>query len=111
MTMTHKEVAKMVKSIGLPFAYYQFPEGTNQKLPFITYFYSGTDDVMADNANYQRIERLNIELYTKDKDFTKEAAVESALASYGLTYSREDSYIDEEKMWQIAYESEVIING
>lgn len=111
MTMTHKEVAKMVKDIGLPYAYYQFPEGTNQKLPFITYFYLGTNDVMADNTNYQRVERLSIELYTKNKDFEKEALIESALSSHGLTYVREDSYIDTEKMWQIAYEMEVIING
>ena len=111
MTMTHKEVADMVKEIGLPFAYYQFPEGTKQKLPFICYFYDGIDDLYADNANYQRIEVLNIELYTKNKDFEKEALVETTLAKYGITYYKEDSYIDEEKMWQIAYEMEVIING
>lgn len=111
MTMTYKEVAKMVKSIGLPYAYYQFPEGTNQKLPFVCYFYGGIDDIHADNSNYQRIERLNIELYTKDKDFAKEAMVETALANYEMSYLKEDSYIDSEKMWQIAYEMEVIING
>lgn len=111
MTMTHKEVADMVKAIGLPCAYYQFPEGTNQKLPFVCYFYSGIDDLYADDKNYQRIEVLNIELYTKNKDFTKEALVETALANSGLTYYKEESYIDEEKMWQIAYEMEVLING
>ena len=26
--MTYKEIATMVGSIGLPYAYYQFPEGT-----------------------------------------------------------------------------------
>ena len=101
----------MVKSMGLPFAYYQFPEGTAQKLPYICFFYTYTDDVYADNANYQRIETLNIELYTKNKDFNFEAVVETTLEANGLTYSKEDSYIDGEKMWQIAYEMEVLING
>ena len=41
--MTYKEVATMVGSIGVPFAYYQFPEGTAQDCPFICFFYrSGT---------------------------------------------------------------------
>ena len=70
-----------------------------------------TDDVFADNTNYQRIETLNIELYTKNKDFDLEATVEAVLANHNLTYSKEDSYIDGEKMWQIAYEMEVLING
>lgn len=109
--MTHKEIAAMVKSMGLPYAYYQFPEGTAQKLPFICFFYTYTDDVFADNTNYQRIETLNIELYTKNKDFDLEATVEAVLANHNLTYSKEDSYIDGEKMWQIAYEMEVLING
>ena len=109
--MTHKEIATMVKSMGLPFAYYQFPEGTAQKLPYICFFYTYTDDVYADNSNYQRIETLNIELYTKNKDFDLEAVVETTLEANGLTYSKEDSYIDGEKMWQIAYEMEVLING
>lgn len=109
--MTYKEVATMVKSMGLPYAYYQFPEGTSQKLPFICYFYNGTDDVYADNVNYQRIVVLNIELYTKNKDFDRESAVESVLADNNITYVKEESYIDSEKMWQIAYEMEVLING
>ena len=109
--MTHKEVASMVKSIGLPFAYYQFPEGTGQAPPFVVFFYSSTDDVFADDSNYQRIETLNIELYTKDKDFNLESQVESVISANGLTYHKEESHIDSEKMWQIAYEMEVIING
>jgi len=109
--MTYKEVATMVKSMGLPYAYYQFPEGTAQKLPFICYFYNGINDLKADNTNYQRIAVLNIELYTKNKDFARESAVESVLADNHLTYSKEESYIDNEKMWQIAYEMEVLING
>ena len=73
--MTHKEVNLMVKSMGLPYAYYQFPENTAQAPPFICFFYSGTNDLYADQENYQRIEQLNIELYTTRKDFAKEEAI------------------------------------
>ena len=109
--MTHTEIATMVASIGLPYAYYQFPEGTGQTPPFVVFFYSQTDDVYADDSNYQRIEQLNIELYTREKDFEKEATVEGILQNSGLSYYKEENYIDSEKMYQIAYEMEVIING
>lgn len=109
--MTYKEIADMIESIGLPFAYYQFPEGTGQAPPFVVFFYSQTDDQYADNTNYQRIVNLNIELYTSEKDFTTEALVEEKISANGLSYYKEESYIDSEKMWQIAYEMEVIING
>ncbi len=109
--MTYKELADMIEGIGLPFAYYQFPEGTEQAPPFVVFFYSQIDDLYADESNYQRIVTLNIELYTAEKDFVSEAAVEAVLAENELTYYKEENYIDSEKLYQIAYEMEVIING
>lgn len=108
--MTREGVASMVASIGLPYAYYQFPEGTGQKPPFVVFFFSASDDLYADDSNYQRIEQLNIELYTKDKDFAKEETLEGVLKTNGLTFYKYESYIDSEKMYQIAYEMEVLIN-
>ena len=107
--MTYKEIAAMIESIGLPYAYYQFPEGTGQEPPFVVFFYSNIDDLYADESNYQRIVTLNIELYTREKDFEKEATVEGILQNSGLSYYKEENYINSEKMYQIAYEMEVII--
>lgn len=108
--MTRINVADMIKSIGLPYSYYQFPEGTAQKLPFVVFFFSGSDDLYADQENYQKISTLNIELYTAQKDFAQDAAIEKILNDNGLTYYKEESYIDSEKMWQTAYECDVILN-
>lgn len=108
--MTYKQVADMVRSMGLPFAYRQFTEQTAVAPPFICYFYSNTDDLMADGKNYVRIATLNVELYTADKDFDQEAVVEEILTENGFTYYKEEAYIDSEKMYQIAYEMEVVIN-
>ena len=83
--MTREGVAIMVASIGLPYAYYQFPEGTGQKPPFVVFFFSASDDLYADDSNYQRIEQLNIELYTKDKDFAKEETLEGVLKTNGFS--------------------------
>ncbi len=109
--MTYKQIASMVSSIGLPYAYYQFPDETAQVPPFVVFFFTDTNDVFADDTNYQRIATLNIELYTDEKDFSTETTVEQILTNNNLTYYKEENYIDSEKMWQIAYEMEVIING
>lgn len=108
--MTHKQIASMIESAGFPYAYYQFPEGTAQAPPFVVFFYSEIDDVYADNSNYQRIEQLNIELYTSEKDFTAEATLENVLKNNGFSYHKYESYVDSEKMYQIAYETQVLID-
>lgn len=109
--MTYKEISQMIAGAGLPYAYYQFPEDTPQAPPFICFFFSNTDDFFADDTNFQRIAQLNIELYTNVKDFELEASLEEILTNQNLTYYKEESYIDSEKLYQIAYEMEVIING
>lgn len=109
--MTFQEVKNMVESIGLPYAYFQFPEGTGQAPPFMCFFYTNSDDLFADNSNYQDIRRLNIELYTSTKDFALEKTIEDTLKLNGFSYYREENFIETEKIWQIAYEMEVMING
>lgn len=109
--MTRQEIAAMIAEIGLPNAYYQFSDDTPQAPPFICFFFSLSDDVYADDENYQGIEQLNIELYTNEKDFELEKSVEDTLKANNLTYYKEENWLDSEKMFQIAYEMEVIING
>ena len=107
--MTYKEIATMIESIGLPYAYYQFPDGTDQACPFICFFLDSSNDFAADNTNYQKIRRLNIELYTDNKDFTLEQTVETVLNSNGLVYYREETYLDSERMYMVSYETEIVI--
>lgn len=109
--MTYQQVNEMVASIDLPYAYYQFPDDSGQEPPFICFYYPGSDDLYADGVNYQKIRPLRIELYTDNKDFATEKAVEDALTSHGLTYTRDEAYISSERMYQVAYQMEVIING
>lgn len=108
--MTLKEVSDMIATIGLPYAYYEFPDGTQQEPPFIVFYYPESDDLFADNQNYVGIRRLYVELYTNEKDFDKEAMVESVLSSNGLSYRKIETYIGTERMFQITYETEVIIS-
>ena len=109
--MTYQQIATMVASIGVPYAYYQFPEGTAVAPPFVCFYFEGSDDLYADDKNYQRIRPLTIELYTDNKDFSLEATVEGILTSNGLTYARNESWIESERMNMVAYTADVIITS
>lgn len=107
--MTKKEVAKMIDDMGYPYAYYQFSEKTAQKPPFICFFYTSSNDLYADEVNYQEITGLSVEFYSSEKDFDAEDMIQQILNDHGLTYYKEENYIDSEKMWQIAYDMNVVI--
>lgn len=109
--MTLRDIKNMVESVGIPYAYYQFPEGTEQPTPFICFYLTDSDDLIADNTNYAGIRQLIIELYTDEPDFALESEVESAINDNELVYVKNTAYIDSEKMWQISYTTEVVLNG
>ena len=121
--MTYKEVYQKLSAITvstattdtIPTAYLMFPEDdpTNPAPPppFICYYYTGSNDLLADNKNYQHIRPMTVELYCENKDFSVEKAVEDALTSNGFVYSKSEEYIESEKLYLTNYDTEVIING
>lgn len=107
--MTYRQVAEMVASIGVPYAYYQFPNNSGIAPPFVCFYFDSSNDFAADNTNYQRIRPLSIELYTDNKDFALEQTVENVLNQNGLVYSREETYLDSERMYMVTFMTEIII--
>lgn len=109
--MTYSEIYTMITSAGFPAAYNHFPENTAKVPPFICFYYPASDDYIADNFNYVKREQLYIELYTADKDFSAEHALETVLREHEMVYSRAETYIDAEKMYMQLYTMEVYIDG
>ena len=109
--MTVREVNQLIESIGPPSVYYQFPEGTEQKTPFICWYFPNSADVLADNTIYKKKNALVIELYTDYKNFSLEHEIEAALLDAGLVFTWDDSYIDTERMHMTTYYTEVFIDG
>ena len=99
----------MVESIGLPYAYYQFDEDTAQAPPFVVFFFSTSNDLYADQTNYQRIDSLSIEFYSSEVDFDTEETIETILNDAGLTFYKEQSFIESERIWQTAYDMEIVL--
>lgn len=109
--MTYQEVYEMLKSTGLPVTYLSWQIGSVPALPYIVYYYPNSDDFIADNINYQKINALNVELYTKNKDFATESLVEAILSQNSLVYEKTETWLEDEEMFQILYETEVIVNA
>lgn len=109
--MTEAEVFQMVKSIGFPVAYHHFAEGQEPSKPYIVYLYPGSNNFAADGLVYQSVNQLDIELYTDKKIPAAEKAVEAVLKEHGFFYEKNESYLETEKMFEVLYEMEVLING
>lgn len=109
--MTQAELYQALKSIGLPIAYHHF-EGTEQNPvpapPYIVYLFAYSSDFIADNINYKEISNFQVELYTIKKDLQSEALVQNKLKELELPYSKVETYLDTEKMYQVIYEIRLI---
>lgn len=107
---TITELFVQLHHLGYPIAYHHFNEPV-ASIPYIAYYATGYDPEFADNGNYVNFVPLTIELYTKTKDFTAESAVEGVLTSLGLPFFKDESWVEEEQLYQIIYETEVMQNG
>ncbi|MNH78574.1 hypothetical protein D3C73_308810 [compost metagenome] len=103
--MTQMELLQALKSIGLPVAYNSFASAVSP--PFITYHFAYSNDMIADNQNFFEISNFQVELYTSIKDLANEKKLQDKLKELGLPYSKIETWIDEEKMFQNLYEIQI----
>lgn len=109
--MTYQEIKAIIESIGLPSTYYQFNEGDEiPSLPYVVWYFPSSDNFSADNIVWQNNEQLNVELYSANKDFATEKAVETVLNNNGLFWEKTESYISSENMYEVLYILHVAIN-
>lgn len=109
--MTYKQISTMISEIGIPYAYNEFSGETDIEPPFICFLFTGSNDMMGDNINYQKIRTLAIELYTDNKDFALEEALESKLIENEITFIRQETYLDGEQMFMVVYTTQIVIEG
>jgi hypothetical protein len=110
-SMRQAELYQLLESVGYPLAYGEFistPELPSPDPPFIVYQFGYSGDLMADNRNYVDISNFQVELYTNIKDLAAEQRVQDALSSAELPYSKTEIRLDDESMYQIIYEIQLI---
>lgn len=112
--MRLSKLVEILESIQIPVAYRAFEiseENPAPDLPFICYMFPNSNPEFADNANAAKIEELDIELYTINKDPELENSIEQTLIANELPFRREENWIESEQMLQTTFITEVLING
>jgi len=107
MRMTYDEINEMMQEIGMPFAYHHFAEGESPEPPFTIFLSPGENTFGADNLMYFSFKQLNIELYTDEKSPETEERVEEVLLQHNLYYTKSETWIESEKLYEVLYQLEV----
>lgn len=109
--MTLKEIYDALTASDIPVTYLQWKIGAVPALPYICYYLPQSNNFGADNGVYKGISRLNVELYTADKEPDTEAALETVLAGISGYWNKSETFLDSENMFEVIYDSEVLIDG
>ena len=104
------EIKTMLGQTGLKNTYYSWPEKQAPALPYLVWYLPNSNNVAADDKVYKRVEALNIELYTKTKDFATEQAVEAVLEAWNIVWDKVETYLDDEHMYEVLYQTEIMID-
>lgn len=105
--MKQEGIEAMLAEIGLPYRYYAFEVPNTIEPPFICWLIPESNNFSADDKVYHRIDALDIELYTDQKDFALEEQIEAVLDAHGIFWNKNEWYIDSESMYEVIYEMEV----
>ena len=89
------------------FAYHHFAEGESPAPPFLLFLSPGENTFSADNLAYFSCKQLDIELYTDKKQPELEEQVESVLSQHEIYYTKTETFIDSEELYEVLYEMEV----
>ena len=106
--MNYEDIVNMLEETNLPFAYDHFAEGEALEPPFICFLFPGTSNVFADNVVWQKINDLNIELYTNKKEPALEAELEDVLTAHEFPYEKSEVWIESENMYEVLYQTQMI---
>ena len=102
--MTLAGLKTLLETTKYSVAYQSFPESDVPDMPFICFAEVGSDNFAADGKVYLPVKVVEVQLFTKKKDTTAEAAVESALQD--LYWTKECEYIEDELCHRIVYSIE-----
>ena len=109
--MDYDEIVSMLSEMELPFAYDHFAEGESPEPPFLVFLFPRSNNFSADGRVYQKIEELDIELYTDLKQPELEAKIEDVLDQHEIVYDKDEVWIPDEKLYEVVYSTELIITA
>lgn len=105
--MSKEAIEHMISEMQIPFEYHHFTEKNTIDPPFLVYIMDESNNFHADGIVYFRVSKLNIELYSDEKDMDLEKKVETVLEKYQKTWQKTEDYIEKEQLYEVVYEMEV----
>lgn len=104
--MNLKQFKTEMETLGYSINYLMF---TNPpQLPYLVYYVAENNYQYSDNKNYSLFLGVNLELYDKNKNIEAENKIENKFNELGLTFSKDEVYIESEKLYQVIYYVELI---
>ena len=103
--MTLAEFKTQLETSGLPVAYLRYPAEEVPSMPFVTYQETGSNNFGADGKVYHKIKRIQVDLWTTNKDLQAEEALENALD--GLFWDKVQTVDEGEACQRYTYEIEI----
>jgi len=104
--MTYLDIKQEMKNLGFPCKYGSFKSSPTP--PFTTIQLAYNNDIMADNQNYEGIGNYQLELYTTSKHPPSEQLIENKLKELRLPYTKVETFLDSEDLYQVIYEIQLI---
>lgn len=101
---TLQELYTQLKTLQLPVQYYMFQEGQAPNLPYIIYYNPSEQHENADNATLHISKDVIIEVYSEFKDLSLEDKLKQLFNKNKLTYTFQETYLKEERMYMLAYQ-------
>ena len=104
--MTYMDLINEIKALGFSCTYGSFK--STPSIPFCTVNFAYNNDMIADNQNYQDVGQYQLELYTTTKHPPSEQLIENRLKELRLPYTKVETFLDSEDLYQIIYEIQLI---
>lgn len=97
------KIISLLETFKVPFAYHHFAEGEAPDTPFICYYAWNSHHFLADGQIYHKFLEIHIELYSDEKSIELERNIESLFEQNQLIYSKQETWIESEHLYQILY--------
>lgn len=109
--MTIEEFVSVLQESDIPVTHYQWPVGEVPDLPYLVYLIPQSDCEYGDNISWAEISEINVELYSKQRNFQLEDRLKEIFNAHELPYTTEFNYIKSEKMFQTVFYLEEVFDN
>jgi hypothetical protein len=113
--MNLPQLSQILLQTGLPVFYSHWIKSTQYPEcpppPYICYWVPESPNFIADDRVYQKIDYVEIELYTEKKELVVEATLEQLLDDNDIAYTSSEMWVETEQLFEKTYEVELIRNA